>query len=187
MPTSKMMAVITSMAVGSLFAAKQASWTMEVEIEGAERPLTVESAMQECRAYGGRFEYGPLACDGLTLDMKVVVNVRDTPDGKVSSGVVENNDSRARVTKFNGPNLGARTLDPANGHVYIPCGFGRRLNFFPLDGKKSGPWEEGNDSFLRMETKLYPSSRCRGSRLIRAARRGTRRCTTQGNAPSERT
>ena len=148
---------LASMGTGALFAAEHASWNMAVEVEGSAIPLSVESAAQKCRVGGGRFEYGPLVCGGRMLDIKVVVNVRDTPDGKVCSGVVENNDSGARVTMFSGPILDALALDPARAHAYIPCGFGRRLNFFPLDGKKSGPWEEGNDSFLRMETKLYPS------------------------------
>jgi len=148
---------VALMAAMATFAAGPVSWDMEVEIEGAKEPLSVESVQQKCRAEGGRFEYGPLTCDGRTLDMKVVVNVRDTPNGKVYSGVVENNDSRARVTMFNGPRLGAVALDPARAHIYIPSGFGRRLNYFPLDGKKSGPWDAGTDSFLCTETKLYPS------------------------------
>ena len=137
----------------------QVRWHMEVEFEGAKAPLSVESVEQSCRREGGRFMYGPLTCGDMTLDMKVVVNVRDTPSGKVYSGVVENNDRRTRVTTFNGPKLDAVALDPAKAHIYVPAGFGRRLNNFPADGKSAAPWEAKSRAFMYMETGPYPSRR----------------------------
>ena len=134
-------------------------WNMEVEVEGEKAPLSVESVEQKFEDRGGCHVYGPLRCGGKTLDMKVTVNVRDTPNGKAYSGVVENNDKRARVTMFNGPKLDKVALDPAKAHVYIPAGFGRRLNHFPLDGKASAPWEAKTSAFMYLETGLYPSSR----------------------------
>ena len=133
------------------------AWSMEVELEGEEKPLMVESVAQECRAEGGRFVYGPLKCGGAVLDAKVVVDVRETPSGRVYSGVVENNDSRARVTMFNGPTLGAVAIDPEKAHIYLPSGFGRRLNHFPLETKGHGRWEVRKDGTMYLESSPYPS------------------------------
>ena len=58
---------------------------------------------------------------------------------------------------FNGPKLDRVALDPAKAHIYIPVGFGRRLNHFPLDGKSSRPWEAKTSAFLYLESGLYPS------------------------------
>ena len=140
-----------------VYAPEKVFWNMAVEFEGAKEPLSVESAEQACRREGGRLVYGPLTCGDKTFDMKVVVNVRDTPSGKVYSGVVENNDKRVRVTMFNGPKLDAVALDPATAHIYVPSGFGRRLNNFPTDGRISAPWEAKSRAFMYMETGPYPS------------------------------
>ena len=140
-----------------VYAPEKVFWNMAVEFEGEKGPLTVESVEQECRREGGRLMYGPLTCGGRTLDMKVVVNVCDTPSGKSYSGVVENNDKRARVTMFNGPRLDRVALDPAKAHIYIPAGFGRRLNYFPTDPKDLGPWEAKSKEILSLETSPYPS------------------------------
>jgi len=80
-----------------VYAPEKVFWNMVVELEGEKTPLAVESVKQKCRTEGGKLVYGPLACDGKTFDMKVVVNVRDTPSGKAYSGVVENKDKRVRV------------------------------------------------------------------------------------------
>ena len=140
-----------------VYAPEKVFWNMAVEFEGEKAPLTVESVEQECRREGGRLMYGPLTCNGRTLDMKVVVNVRDTPSGKAYSGVVESNDKRVRVTMFNGPKLDTVALDPAKAHIYIPAGFGRRLNYFPTDPKNLGPWEAKSKEILSLETSPYPS------------------------------
>ena len=140
-----------------VYAPEKVFWNMEVEVEGEKTPLMVESAEQSCRREGGRLMYGPLTCGGRTLDMKVVVNVCDTPSGKSYSGVVENNDKRVRVTMFNGPRLDAVALDPAKAHIYIPAGFGRRLNYFPTDQKKLEPWERKSNEIMYLETSPYPS------------------------------
>ena len=140
-----------------VYAPEKVFWNMAVEFEGEKGPLTVESVEQKCRREGGRLMYGPLTCGGRTLDMKVVVNVRDTPSGKAYSGVVENNDKRVRVTMFNGPRLDRVALDPAKAHIYIPAGFGRRLNYFPTDPKNLGPWEAKSKEILSLETSPYPS------------------------------
>jgi len=140
-----------------VYAPEKVFWNMEVELEGEKEPLAVESVAQECRREGGRLVYGPLKCDGRTLDMKVVVDVRGTPNGKAYSGVVENNDKRARVTMFNGPKLDAVAVDPSKASLYIPAGFGRRLNHFPLDAKDAAPWQRKYNGIMYMETGLYPS------------------------------
>ena len=140
-----------------VYAPEKVFWNMEVEVEGEKTPLMVESAEQACRREGGRFMYGPLTCGGRTLDMKVVVNVCDTPSGKSYSGVVENNDKRVRVTMFSGPRLDTVALDPAKAHIYIPAGFGRRLNYFPTDQKKLEPWEKKSNEIMYLETSPYPS------------------------------
>ena len=140
-----------------IYAPEKVFWNMEVEVEGEKTPLSVESVEQSCRREGGRLVYGPLTCGGRTLDMKVVVNVCDTPSGKAYSGVVENNDKRVRVTMFNGPKLDAVALDPAKAHIYIPAGFGRRLNYFPTDQKKLEPWERKSNEIMYLETSPYPS------------------------------
>ena len=140
-----------------VYAPEKVFWNMEVEVNGEKAPLVVESAAQECRRNDGRLMYGPLTCGGKTFDMKVVINVRDTPSGKAYSGVVENNDKRVRVTMFNGPKLDAVALDPAKAHIYIPAGFGRRLNYFPTDQKKLEPWERKSNEIMYLETSPYPS------------------------------
>ncbi|MBR1588080.1 MAG: hypothetical protein IJ658_07125, partial [Kiritimatiellae bacterium] len=112
---------------------------------------------QECRAEGGRLVYGPLTCGGRTLDMKVVVCVRGTPSGKAYSGAVENNDKRVRVTMFNGPKLDAVAVDPDRASLYIPAGFGRRINHFPLAEEHAAPWKLQAGGFMCLETSLYPS------------------------------
>ena len=140
-------------------------WNMEVELEGEKNPLSIESAHQKYVKQGGSFVYGPLTCGDRTLDMKVVMTVRvesdeETTARKVYSGHVENNDKRVRVTMFNGPKLDKVPIDPADAHLYIPSGFGRRLNYFPLDAKNTkdaAPWEPKAPSFLYLETGLYPS------------------------------
>ena len=140
-----------------VYAPEKVFWNMEVEVNGEKAPLVVESAAQECRRNDGRLMYGPLTCGGKTFDMKVVINVRDTPSGKAYSGVVENNDKRVRVTMFNGPRLDTIALDPAKAHIYIPAGFGRRLNYFPTDQKKLEPWERKSNEIMYLETSPYPS------------------------------
>ena len=140
-----------------VYAPEQVFWNMEVEVEGEKAPLVVESVEQKCRMEGDKLVCGPLTCGGRTFDMKVVVNVRDTPSGKAYSGVVENNDKRVRVTMFNGPKLDAVALDPAKAHIYIPAGFGRRLNYFPTDQKKLEPWERKSNEIMYLETSPYPS------------------------------
>ena len=140
-----------------VYAPEKVFWNMAVEFEGEKAPLAVESVEQACRREGGRLMYGPLTCGGRTLDMKVVVNVCDTPSGKAYSGVVENNDKRVRVTMFNGPRLDTVALDPAKAHIYIPAGFGRRLNYFPTDQKKLEPWEKKSNEIMYLETSPYPS------------------------------
>ena len=140
-----------------VYAPEKVFWNMAVEFEGEKAPLTVESVEQACRREGGRLMYGPLTCGGRTLDMKVVVNVCDTPSGKAYSGVVENNDKRVRVTMFNGPRLDTVALDPAKAHIYIPAGFGCRLNYFPTDQKKLEPWEKKSKEIMYLETSPYPS------------------------------
>ncbi len=140
-----------------VYAPEKVFWNMEVEVEGEKTPLAVESVKQKCRTEGGKLMYGPLTCGDKTFDMKVVVNVRDTPSGKAYSGVVENNDKRVRVTMFNGPRLDTVALDPAKAHIYIPAGFGRRLNYFPTDQKKLEPWERKSNEIMYLETGPYPS------------------------------
>lgn len=140
-----------------VYAPEKVFWNMEVEVEGEKTPLAVESVKQKCRTEGGKLMYGPLTCGDKTFDMKVVVNVRDTPSGKSYSGVVENNDKRVRVTMFNGPKLDTVALDPAKAHIYIPAGFGRRLNYFPTDQKKLEPWERKSNEIMYLETSPYPS------------------------------
>ena len=140
-----------------VYAPEKVFWNMVVEVNGEKAPLVVESVEQKCRTEGGKLMYGPLTCGDKTFDMKVVVNVRDTPSGKAYSGVVENNDKRVRVTMFNGPRLDTVALDPAKAHIYIPAGFGRRLNYFPTDQKKLEPWERKSNEIMYLETSPYPS------------------------------
>lgn len=140
-----------------VYAPEKVFWNMEVEVEGEKTPLAVESVKQNCRREGDRLVYGPLTCGDKTFDMKVVVNVRETPSGKAYSGVVENNDKRMRVTMFNGPRLDTIALNPAKAHIYIPAGFGRRLNYFPTDQKKLEPWEKKSNEIMYLETSPYPS------------------------------
>lgn len=132
-------------------------WNMEVEIDDEGSPLVVESVHQKCDVQGDSFIYGPLVCGDRTLDMKVVVTARMAWMGKAYSGHVENNDRRARVTMFNGPKLDKVSLDPANAKLYIPSGFGRRLNYFPLDAKDAAPWIPKSHSLMCLETGIYPS------------------------------
>ena len=65
-----------------VYAPEKVFWNMEVEVEGEKTPLVVESVKQKCRREGDRLVYGPLTCGDKTFDMKVIVNVRDTPSGK---------------------------------------------------------------------------------------------------------
>ncbi len=143
--------------VDFLYRPRPPFWNMEVEMEGEKNPLSIESAHQTYDKQGDSFVYGPLTCGGRTLDMKVAMTVRGDSGEKVYSALVENNDKRVRVTMFNGPRLDKVSLDPANAKLYIPSGFGRRLNHFPLDAKDAAPWEPKTPAFMYLETGLYPS------------------------------
>jgi hypothetical protein len=134
----------------------QPFWQMEVELDGADGPVVVESAEQRAERRGGRSTYGPLTAGGRTFAIKVTIDEKATPSGKVYTGLVENNEKGARITKFNGPKLDKVALDPARGAIYIPGGLGRRLRHFPSSFRNTAPWT-GRGGYMTVETDKYPS------------------------------
>lgn len=148
-----------ALAAGSAFGAvPQVRWHMQLEKDGEEKLIEVEGRDQKNPVVeGGRAVYGPLKAGGRAFDIKVTIEEKATAFGKAYSGFVENNEKGVRVVHFNGPVMDKVALDPAKAHVYVPAGFGRRFNHFPLDGKKSRPWETKTPDFLYVETGLYPS------------------------------
>ena len=144
-------------AFAAIDAAPQVRWHMDVEMDGESRaPLSIEGAEQKFENQGGRFVYGPVKRGKRSLDIKVVIDVKDTPNGKVYSGYLENNEKGARVVRFNGPKLDSVSLDPGKAALYYAHGFGRRIRHFPLDRKDAAPWKATHPSFMELEIDIYP-------------------------------
>ena len=142
-------------------AAPPVRWHIQLEKDGEEKPVEVESHDQANPVVdGGRIVYGPLKAGRRTFDIKVAIEEKTTPLGKAYSGYVENNEKGVRVVYFNGPVMDKVDVDPANASLCYAYGFGRRINHFPLNGKgrKSvSPWEAKTSDFMYYETGLYPS------------------------------
>ncbi len=132
-------------------------WNMELEVDGEEKPIPIESVEQTFDAQEGRLVYGPLKRGERTFDIRVTLDIQTTPEGKTYTGFVENNAKGVRVVKFNGPKLDSMAVNPAKAALYIPGGFGRRLRYFPLDAKDAAPWTKVGNVHMALETGLYPS------------------------------
>ncbi len=119
-------------------------------VEGANQTAHVERAGADVK----RYVYESVKKGADTFNVKVVIEERKTPQGVAYVGTVENNEKGAMLTRFIGPKLPKVGIDPKTASLYIPEGFGRRVNNFPAKGEK--PWT-GAGTFLTLETGLYPS------------------------------
>ena len=121
-------------------------------VEGASQTAHVERSGVDVK----RYIYENVKKGADTFNVKVVIEERKTPQGVVYAGTVENNEQGAMLTRFIGPKLPKFSVDPKTASLYIPAGFGRRVNYFPAKGEKPQPWT-GAGTFLTLETGLYPS------------------------------
>ena len=121
-------------------------------LEGAKQVARVEKPRADVK----RYVYEGVRMDGDTFNVKIVIDERTTPQGVTYTGRIENNEKGAMLTRFIGPKLPKIALDPKTASLYIPEGFGRRVNSFPAKGEKTKPWT-GSGAYLTLETGLYPS------------------------------
>ena len=151
--------VCSDFVLGSLF------WQLKLEKSAGEgqppRELTVEGARQRARVERPgdgvkRYVYEDVKIGEERLGVKVMIEERRTPRGVTYSGTVENNGKGVMLTRFIGPKLPQAAVDPKAAALYVPEGFGRRVNSFPAKGKAPEPWG-GDGSMPTLETGLYPS------------------------------
>ena len=123
-----------------------------VAVEGAGQVARVERAGADVK----RYIYESVKKGTDTFNVKVTIEERKTPQGAVYVGTVENNEQGAMLTRFIGPKLPKFSVDPKTASLYIPTGFGRRVNGFPAKGEKPEPWKDAG-AFYLLETGTYPS------------------------------
>ena len=124
----------------------------ECAVEGAGQTARVERPGADVK----RYIYESVKKDADVFNVRVVIEERKTPQGVTYAGTVENNEKGAMLTRFIGPKLPKIDVDPQAASLYIPEGFGRRVNNFPAKGEKPQPWTSAG-AFLMLETGLYPS------------------------------
>lgn len=123
-----------------------------VAVEGANQQARVETPREGVK----RYVYEGVRAAAGSFNVKVTIEERRTSQGVTYSGTVENNEKGAMLTRFIGPKLPKIGTDPKAASLYIPEGFGRRVNSFPAKGEDAKPWKDAG-AFYLLETGLYPS------------------------------